>query len=51
MVRVEKRELQSSGELSPDGGFACAGQANERDHAENARVVRTITILINLLSQ
>ncbi|MDB5940247.1 MAG: hypothetical protein JWP77_2611, partial [Polaromonas sp.] len=29
MVGVEKRKLQPPGELSPDGGFTGAGEADE----------------------
>lgn len=32
VVRVEEGKLQPSGELSPDGGFARAGEADEGDH-------------------
>lgn len=31
VVRVEKWKLEASGELSPDGGFSCAGKTNEAD--------------------
>ena len=39
MVGVEKSEFQPPGELSPDGGFTGAGEADEGDQGVSIRQV------------
>ena len=33
LIGIKKGKLKPSGELTPDGGFAGAGEADEGDHA------------------